>query len=243
MIQVINRALDILEYLAKHKDSRASLKDISTELNLNAGTCANIIKTLTNRKYIVKDPKREYLLGPMAYNLTGNENYKKDLVDAAKPELENLTRKWNENALVAIVEGDMRTILARSNSSNSLQANTENQKKAYYSAIGRLLIAKLKEEELKKFIVKYGLPTEDEWPEIKDKENSFMLQLNKIRKQGFAVMVNAEQIVGFAVPIILNDITIAGIGMYMPTFRFKKLNQSEIINDLRATAEAIVSKL
>ena len=46
MIQVINRALNILEILAQEPDKEFGLSEISTTVELNAGTCANILKTL-----------------------------------------------------------------------------------------------------------------------------------------------------------------------------------------------------
>ena len=54
MIQVINRALDIIEFIAREPEKPKSLSDIANTLELNAGTCANIIKTLVERNYIEK---------------------------------------------------------------------------------------------------------------------------------------------------------------------------------------------
>lgn len=243
MIQVINRALDILEYLSKKQDSRNSLKDISTELNLNAGTCANIIKTLIKRQYIVKDLKRDYLLGSMAYSLTGNGNYKKHIITASKPELDNLTRNWNENSQLAIIEEDIRVILLRSDSINNVQANTQDHKKAYHTAIGRVLISKFSDEELKKFIQKYGLPKKEEWPEVKGNEILFKKHLATINKQGYAIILNNEQIIGFGVPVVHNGATIAGVGLYMPAFRFKKSHQNKILRDLFSASEVIATTI
>ena len=42
MIQVINRALNILEILAQEPDKEFGLSEIATAVELNAGTCANI---------------------------------------------------------------------------------------------------------------------------------------------------------------------------------------------------------
>lgn len=44
MIQVINRALNILEILAQEPDKEFGLSEIATAVELNAGTCANILK-------------------------------------------------------------------------------------------------------------------------------------------------------------------------------------------------------
>ena len=109
--------------------------------------------------------------------------------------------------------------------------------------MGRVLIANFSTEELNKFISKYGLPTQEEWPEIKGSEKSLRQQLKKINEQGYAIILNNEEVIGFAVPIIHNGQTAAGIGMYMPAFRFKKAHQKKIIQSLVSTAAAIAKKL
>ena len=81
MIQVINRALNILELVSKERDRDFSLGEIANSLNLNASTCANIIKTLVNRGYLEqKAIKQGYKLGAQAYYLTGNFSNRKELL-------------------------------------------------------------------------------------------------------------------------------------------------------------------
>ena len=59
MIQVINRALNILELVSKERDREFSLSEIANSLNLNASTCANIIKTLVTRGYLEQQGKKQ----------------------------------------------------------------------------------------------------------------------------------------------------------------------------------------
>ena len=64
MIQVVNRALDILEFIAKDKNKIYSLTEIADALELNHATCANIIKTMVNRNFIDQiGHKKGYRLG------------------------------------------------------------------------------------------------------------------------------------------------------------------------------------
>ena len=66
MIQVINRALNILEILAQEPDKEFGLSEIATAVELNAGTCANILKTLVYRNYVEQSgTKKRYKLGYM----------------------------------------------------------------------------------------------------------------------------------------------------------------------------------
>ena len=128
MIQVINRAIDILEYVAKEPESPKPLGEVATALSLNAGTCANIIKTLVERKYLDKHPNQKgYTLGSMAYNLTGNDGYKKDLIEAARNELETLTKKLNENSLLTILKENNRITVLSAQGNNEIRSSSVNE--------------------------------------------------------------------------------------------------------------------
>jgi DNA-binding IclR family transcriptional regulator len=243
MIQVINRAFDILEYIAKEPDKPKALGEIAGDLDLNAGTCANIIKTMVARKYLEKiDKQKGYCLGPMAYGLTGNEGYQKKLVDAAREEMEILTKKTNENSLLCMIREDKRIVVHKVQSNNDLQANTAREKRVYDTSSGRLLIALLGETELEKFIEKYGLPAKDEWDSVSDRK-SLMKQINKIRKEGYASQVTKNQIIGLAFPVYQGEKAIASLSVYMPVFRYDSANKQEILKIIKKAADRISKKL
>jgi DNA-binding IclR family transcriptional regulator len=243
MIQVINRAFDILEFLATEPDKQRSLSEIAEKLNLNQGTCANIIKTMVTRKYIEKlDNKKGYCLGSMAFGLTGNEGYKKDLTKAAKEELEKLTKKLNENSLLAVLEKDLRRVIVRVMSSHPVQASTASEKKAYNSSSGRALIAMLNETELEKFVKQYGLPKKGEWEGVKDKR-TLREQIEKITADGYATQLTNENIFGLAVPVYKGEKVIASLSIYMPEFRYKKSDRAELISMLKKSSANITQKL
>ena len=81
MIQVLNRAFDILELVAIKRDSDIGLSEIADTLGLNHGTCANIIKTMISREYIEKTSSRGgYRLGSRCQYLTENFSFKNELL-------------------------------------------------------------------------------------------------------------------------------------------------------------------
>jgi DNA-binding IclR family transcriptional regulator len=243
MIQVINRALDILEFLSEDPERHKPLSEISEKLNLNNGTCANIIKTLVARNYIEKlEKKKGYCLGAKSYGLTGNEDYKKDLTEAAKKELDLLTNKLNENCLLAVLDNDIRRVIVRVLSSHSIQASTAAEKRAYDSSSGRSLIAMLSDVELEKFIKRFGVPVANEWEDAKDKK-ALLNQITKIRADGYASQLNSGNIVGLAVPIYKGLKVIASISVYMPQFRYTKLDKMELIDHLKESSKNISDRL
>lgn len=243
MIQVINRAIDILEYLASEPDRPKPLSEIAKHLELNEGTCANIIKTLVNRKFVDKMEKRQgYCLGAKAYALTGNEGYKKELIAAAKKEMEKITAKLNENSVLAVLHKEIRLAIASVNSTHAVQAITSTEKRAYDSASGRLLIGMLPDVELPAFLEKYGLPKAGEWDEVRD-EKSFLKEAGKIKQQGYAIQKTISKIVGLAVPVYLGEKVVASLSIYLPDFRYKNADKSELLDLLVQSAKRITRAL
>ncbi len=242
MIQVINRALDVLEYISIEPDQPKPLSAIAAHLNLNAGTCANIIKTLVTRKYIEKIEKKGYCLGSQAFVLTGNEGYQKNLVKAAEKEMELLTGMYDENSLLSVLVKDFRSAVVRITGTNNVQVITTKEKRAYDTASGRLLIAMLSESELTTFITKYGLPQKTEWKEAQ-MEKSLRENLEQIRSKGYAKQLTAGNIVGYAVPVYNNDRVVASLCLYMPEYRSQLAEEKKVLNDLLNTAAKITRNL
>ena len=122
MIQVIHRALDILELIAQDRSRLYTLGEISTQLKLNNGTCANIIKTLVTRGYLEQEGRKTgYRLGSMSYLLTGNYSHKQDLMSAAVNPINELSTSLNEGCILSVLKDDTRIILHEAKSTHELQ--------------------------------------------------------------------------------------------------------------------------
>jgi DNA-binding IclR family transcriptional regulator len=243
MIQVLNRAFDILEILAKQPDKERSLTEIADAVGLNHGTCANILKTLVQRKYAEQvGHKKGYLLGAMAYNLTQNNAYKKDLVQAAAPLMQALTERLNENSLLAILKDDRRVVLFDVQSNHDLLVRTSKEKPAYESSTGRLLLAYQPAEALDKFVEKYGLPAAEVWEEATTAEG-LKTTLQRIKKEGHAFQVSPKQIVGVAMPLFKGTNFVASLGVFLPESRFKGEFKKEVMAELKNTTKQISQSL
>ncbi len=58
MIQVIERAIDILEFVALHGKYPVQLIRIAEHVNISQPTCANVVKTLVKRNYLENASKK-----------------------------------------------------------------------------------------------------------------------------------------------------------------------------------------
>lgn len=244
MIQVIHRAIDIIEYIARDPERPKALSDVADAVGLNHGTCANILKTLVARDFIEQvGTKKGYILGAKAYSLTGNDSYRKDLIDAATDEINRLTATLNENVLVAVLKGNQRIVLTRTNSEHDLQVRTPDHKDAYNAASGRLLLAFLTDAEVAKFTAKYGLPSAEVWPEATTPD-LFREALAQIRREELALQATVgRQVIGLAVPIRKADKVVASLSIYLPEYRYMTVDKSRLVRDLFAAAQAISHQL
>jgi IclR family KDG regulon transcriptional repressor len=244
MIQVINRALDLLELIANDPEQPKSLGELADGLSLNHGTCANILKTLVARGYVEQvAAKKGYILGAKSYTITGNEAYQKDLLEAVREPMEVLTQAVNENCLLAILKDNQRVVIHRTFAEQDLQVRTADIKPVYDSASGRLLLAMLSKEKLQRFISKYGLPSGDSWPEIQS-EIQLINALALMSRDELALQtIPNRHVIGLAVPIYKNGLAVSSLSIYLPEYRYMAMDKQRLVQTLRKCAESINNKL
>lgn len=240
MIQVINRALDILEYVSTEPAKPKLLGHIANDLQLNPATCANIVKTLVIRGYLEKsDLQKGYIPGKKTMLLSGDNS---SLIAAADNEMEAISREINEKCLIAVLRADKRIVIHKNNCNQMVQANTPDEKKAYDSSTGRLLVAMLSDEDLEKYINKFGLPPAAIWPEAHTIEK-FKEQIRMIRKNRYALIEDSVQVIGIAAPIYQKGKLVASLSIYLPAFRFSNTTRTKMIQLCTSSANKISAEL
>ena len=243
MIQVIHRALSILEFLALEPDRVHSLGEIADTFGLNRGTCSNILKTLAERNYVERlSGRRGYRLGVMAEQLGGARSLDHAIVSAARPVLQGLTRSLNETSLVGVLRGDKRVTLDSVQCDRDLQARSRQVRNAYETATGRLLVAFLPRDRLDALVTSAGMPPADVWPGV-DRRESLTRALAKIRKAELATTRSSDHIVGLAVPVRRADDVLASVSVYLPEIRFRASRRQEILDALRDAGRQISRRL
>ena len=243
MIRVIHKAFDIIELLAREKQGK-KLNEICSRLKMNAGTCANILKTMRQRKFVEQRTKRgAYMLGPMVYYLARLNTYHGDLVAVSEKPMAELASAANETVLIAILRGHERFVVMQIDGKQSVQVGPGFFEKdtIYRTATGRLLLAYLDEKEIKSFIAEQGLPGPD-WPAA-NSPSRLEAALGAIRRQGWVCHTTVNDITGIAYPIRENDRVIAALGLFLPAFRFKGSHKTKIMKGMSIASAAISARL
>lgn len=243
MIQVINRAFNIMEIIAQDNEKEWGLSEIADTLGLNHGTCANILKTLVQRGYVDQvGLKKGYKLGYMTYQLTNSSGYSMELVNAAKVLMEKLRDEINETVILSVIKGSKRVLIHEALCNHEVQVRTTPESTVYRATTGRMILAHYTPKELNDFIEKVGLPSTEDWPEITTK-SSLIQALNETRKKSIEITWNDHHVVGLATPIFKKNKIIASLGVYLPDIRFTKADKNFIIKEMTAVTELINKKL
>lgn len=223
MIQVISRALNILELLSSEPGREIPLGDISGRLGLDKGTCANILKTLRDRGYVSQPyPRSGYILGYKAYQITGRSIENDELTKIARSDIDSLGRRINESVLLSVIRNDRRVVLYSTVPDREIIVRTTGDKPIYSACTGRVIMANYTPAHLEKLIIRIGLPSASEWPVVAGAENpagTLANELSRIRRDGYAVHRDTGGIIGFAAPLFKEGHITGGVGLYLPLER------------------------
>lgn len=131
-----------------------------------------------------------------------------------------LTQQLEESCLLAVLNGEQRLIIHQELCDQPLQVQTAEEKQAYDSASGRLLIGLLPDAKLVRFKNRYGLPTPEVWEEAAS-EPKFYAQIQTIQDRGYAYQETQRQVIDYAVAVYQKEK--CDHRAYKPTSRLSSL--------------------
>lgn len=187
-IQSVDRALDVLEVLAR-AGTELPLNEIARGIGLNVSTCHHILATLVARGYVGQNPKgRSYFLGTRILEIASSRVKQFNLVDVAMPELRRLNRETRESVHLAVMQGHDLTTLAQLDSLETIRVGASARGKtnaAHATATGKAILAWLPETEIARVIAEKGLTrfTDRTITSIA----ALMEELRHVRRNGHAI--------------------------------------------------------
>lgn len=242
MIQVIDRVIDILEFLAVKEDQPVPLADIAAQCKLRKTTCANILRSLRERNYVENAGRlRGYVLGYRAYLLVGSPEYFNRLGRLAADALQKVFDVTGETVVLATEHRDRREIISTLESQYVITAHITHSTDLYRSSIGRIMLAFSPREKSDAIIGRIGLPDVAAWSGIRSLA-VLESRLAEIRRAGICVTHGFGEVVGVAVPVFKNGEIIAGVGICLPEYRFTEEKFAIIRKALNDCARAIRAK-
>lgn len=245
MIQVLDRALRIIELLGENPKTAYPLSEIAARLSLDKGTCSRIIKSMAVRGFVQQEaPRAGWQLGYKMYHITGHPVDNADLTKTARKDIEELGRCLNETALLAVIHNDKRVVLYSTTPERNVVVNANRERPIYSVCAGRVVLANYTPSHLEKCIIRLGLPSKEEWPEIyrsAHPEQELVNELTRIKQCGYDILDDGHGIVGFAAPLFQNGHVAGSVGTYMPVERLT--DRQEVLDRLLHCASQINLKL
>jgi DNA-binding IclR family transcriptional regulator len=243
MIQVVKRAFDVLEFIARDPDGNNRLTDIASAAELNASTCVRILKTLTRLGYVGRhSEKGGYSLGPRAYSIAASGPFRKNLVLAGRDYMADLAEKISESVILVSIYHEKRIVLYEVEADRQIVAQNEadyhyDNENPLRTATGRLLLSFLSSDEIES-IIKNIKNFDELWPTVTNRKE-LEAAMKEVRENDRVIRAGESEIVGIAVPVRENDEVTASLGVYLPDFRFNKEREAEILDEMRVTVKKI----
>lgn len=188
-VQAVNRALTLLEILAQ-EDSAITISELSKKAQLKLTTTHRLLTTMMNRGFIEQDQvSLRYRLGIKTFEIGNAALNVNDLRAISRPYIKSLAQQTNETTNLAILDGAEVVYIDQLESTNivivKMFARVGSRGPAYCTGTGKVLLADLPEEELKKRLAKVEFIkfTEHTVTDI----NKLINVLDQIRVEGFAL--------------------------------------------------------
>jgi len=246
VIQSIDRALQVIELFSLEKPEWG-VTEISKNLNIYKSNVYNILTTLVERGFVIKDSKTDkYKLGIKFFELGSVVIKNMDLRKIAHPHIEKLSKEFNETVHLGVLDKGRVISIEREESGQSLSPRIFIGKRAplHCTAVGKAIMAYLSEDKVSLIIKEKGLEkyTENTITDREKLEKEFL----KIRKQGYAVdnMEHEEGVRCVAGPI--RDYTgkvIASMSVSGPAFRINGNNIPNIAKKVKEYCDCISEEM
>ena len=134
------------------------------------------------------------------------------------------------------------TYLYYTNPDRELLVRHNIAKSVYAANTGRVILANYRPGHLEKCLIRLGLPTIDEWPEIYASNNpagELRNWLVNIKSTGYEICTDKNGVVGIAAPLFSGGHVVGSVGVYLPKIRYdegdgmleKVLDTARAIND------------
>lgn len=244
-VSAVDRAIQILRAFERHDEY--SLTELVTLLGLNKSTAYGILQTLTDDRFLTRDPQtRRYRLGPALIRL-GHLAYEQiDVRRVARPWMDRLVEETRKSVLLGTFHEDRLTIIDKVDPVGTLHVSAAIGQQVPFSAgsFGRVFLAWLPESRVDRLIAKHGL--EAFTPASITDPDEYKAELARVRELGYAMDDTEEYLLGVravSVPLMGPDGVVAGLTVVGFTSRSEDQPGEQAIKAAVSTAHEISIQL
>lgn len=247
VVQSVDRALSILEVLAKH-GGELPLADVCEFTGLNISTCHHLLKTLANRKYVCAGSRKgSYALGSQILALAGAVNLQADLPRRARPLIDQLNQTTGEAVHLAVLQNDELITLMKREALHALRVDAGTTGKSaacHATATGKAILAWLPEEDVRHILTVQGMKPFTE--HTITRQDLLLAELEQVREQGYSMDKEEYQhyVICVGAPIYDHDNNvIAAVSASTPIVRADEKHLALVRREVMATAQRLSANI
>lgn len=231
-VHSVLRALTLLDVLAR-EGREMGVVDLGRRVQLHVSTVHRLLGTLIAGGYVQQDPETgRYALSGKIYQLAQASLGWRDLRRVSRPHLERIAKLSGETANLVVLEKGEACYLDKVESPQSLKFLTKIGHRAplYCTAVGKVLLSHLPEEETEEFLSRVTLV-----PQTRNTITSLprlRRELKKVVAQGVAVDREECEKGASCLAVPIRDHTgrvVAALGISGPTVRLADRRISKLV--------------
>lgn len=185
VVPALEKALDILEFVAQ-RGTGVTVRQIATDLEIPLATAYRIVNYLSSRNYLKQQGEGEFYLGPQILLLSHIADRQFDLINQAKPILNELASKTGQTAQLGVIQdfGVVYIDQALPSKPVNIIAALRTVIPVNLSASGKVLLAHLTPAEQGYFLQNTHLVAQT--PNSIVDTDAFKQELERVRECGYA---------------------------------------------------------
>lgn len=245
MVQSVDRALAILELLAEG-GGEMGVSELGDRLAVHKSTASRLLTTLTEHDLVEQNPLTgKYRLAFGVVRLASAAAQSQDLVERARPVLQDLATSARETVNLSVMEGD-QVVSLRQITAPHMVANVDwvgRRTPAHCSSSGKAMLAHLPPAQLAHLLSRR---LERRTPRTIVDRSRLMRQLAEVRSRGYASTVEELEpgLNGVAAPIRgAGGVVLAAVSVSGPAFRVTESRIPELGRLVRAAAATISRRM
>lgn len=244
-VKSAERVLQVIDALTA-SDSGLTFAQLCDSLALPKSSAHGLLKTMIDGGYLILGADRCYRLGIRVWEAGQAYTRMFDLPATAKPFLVAARDALNETVQLAVLDGYENVYVAKEDGNQRLMlvSHVGGRLPAYATALGKVLLAGLPDDELDRRLA--GVRLERFTPTTITTRARLAGELAAIRREGYAID-NAEHTPGVhcvAVPVRNHaGAAVAAMSVSVPEVRNEPRSQERILEVLRAEAAGLSRQL
>lgn len=238
----IERCFAILELMAEQNEE-LSVKEVSEYFGASPSSVHRLLQQLVKLDYLEQDPSsRRYYMGIKMFEIAQLViNQKKPLLKTLEPILQEFYSEIDENTyfFVHSPKGPRTLIFLRGNKPIGVNTRPPVGRAFHATSSGKLFLANCAPSVIDNYI-KQGLPKYTDNTIVTPE--ALKAELKRIREQGYALDKEEhwQGVRCVSVPVVDDSGScVAQISVQMPAIRYSDLDETWLINRMKAVAENI----